>query len=155
MGKESDFNGVVDLIQLKAFVYGEDGSAKEVDIPADMKDEVEAEREAFIENVAEADDALVEKYLEGEELTDEEIRGALRKGTLERSLAPVLCGSATRNVGIDLLMDFITFAMPSPLDRGAKAGTDPASDESAERSPDPRYQETNKPPLGSSTMPGA
>ncbi|MCF8081170.1 MAG: elongation factor G, partial [Desulfobacterales bacterium] len=111
--------------------------ATETDIPADMKELVETERETFIENVAEADDALVEKYLEGESLTDEEIRAALRKGTLDRSLAPVLCGSVTRNIGIDLLLDFVAAVMPSPVDRGPKEGVDPTSGETVERAPDP------------------
>ncbi len=137
IGTEADFKGVVDLIGYKAYVYDENGNATQTEIPADMKDLAETEREAFIENVAEADDALVEKYLEGETLTDEEIRGALRKGTLDRTLAPVLCGSASRNIGVDLLLDFITFGMPSPADRGAKKGIDPASGETVERGPDP------------------
>ncbi len=137
IGSEADLAGVVDLIQNKAFVYDENGKATETDIPADMKELVETERETFIENVAEADDALVEKYLEGESLTDEEIRAALRKGTLDRSLAPVLCGSVTRNIGIDLLLDFIAAVMPAPVDRGAKEGVDPASGETVERAPDP------------------
>jgi len=137
IGSEADLKGVVDLIQNKAFVYDENGTATETDIPEDMKDLVETERETFIENVAEADDALVEKYLEGESLTDEEIRAALRKGTLDRSLAPVLCGSVTRNIGIDLLLDFIAAVMPSPVDRGPKEGVDATSGETVERVPDP------------------
>ncbi|MFZ0726949.1 MAG: GTP-binding protein, partial [Desulfobacterales bacterium] len=72
IGTEADFNGVIDLIRMKAYAYAADGQAKEIDIPADMKEAVDSEREAFIENVAEADDALVERYLEGEELTDED-----------------------------------------------------------------------------------
>jgi len=138
IGSEADLKGVVDLIAMKAYVYDDAGNATETEIPADMKETVEAEREAFIENVAEADDALVEKYLEGETLTDEEIRAALRKGTLDRTLAPVLCGSATRNIGVDLILDFITFGMPSPLDRGPKEGTDPSSGETIQRAPDPQ-----------------
>ena len=137
IGAEADLKGVVDLISYKAYVYDDSGKATETEIPDDMKEMAEAEREAFIENVAEADDALVEKYLEGETLTDEEIRGALRKGTLDRTLAPVLCGSATRNIGVELLLDFITFGLPSPEDRGPKEGKDPATDETVERAPDP------------------
>ncbi len=117
IGKESDFKGVVDLVAMKAYRYDDSGKATVIDIPADMKDEVEAEREALIENVAEADDAIIEKYLEGETLTDDEIKATLKKGVINRAFAPVLCGSATNNIGIDLLMDFIFGCMPSPLER--------------------------------------
>jgi len=137
IGSEAGFKGVVDLITRKAYVY-EDGKSKASEIPADMKDSVEAEREALIENIAEADDALVERYLEGETLSEEDLKNALRKGTLAGTFVPVLCGSATRNVGIDLLMDFIVAAMPSPLDGGAKSGKDPATGTEIERAPDPK-----------------
>jgi elongation factor G len=137
IGSETGFKGVVDLITRKACVYGEDGKAKTSDIPADMKDSVEAEREALIENIAEADDALVERYLEGETLSEEDLRNALRKGTLAGTFVPVICGSATRNIGIDLLMDFIVAVMPSPVDGGPKFGKDPATGKETERAPDP------------------
>jgi len=137
IGSEAGFKGAVDLITRKAYVY-EDGKSKASEIPADMKDSVEVEREALIENIAEADDALVERYLEGETLSEEDLKNALRKGTLAGTFVPVLCGSATRNVGIDLLMDFIVAAMPSPLDGGAKSGKDPATGTEIERAPDPK-----------------
>jgi len=137
IGSEAGFKGVVDLITRKAYVY-EDGKSKASEIPADMKASVEVEREALIENIAEADDALVERYLEGETLSEEDLKNALRKGTLAGTFVPVLCGSATRNVGIDLLMDFIVAAMPSPLDGGAKSGKDPATGTEIERAPDPK-----------------
>jgi elongation factor G len=137
IGSEAAFQGVVDLIARKAFVYGEDGKARAADIPADMRDAVESEREALIENIAEADDALVERYLEGDTLSEEDLRGALRKGLLARTFTPVLCGSASRNIGIDLLMDFIAAAMPSPVDRGPRIGKDPAGGGELERLPDP------------------
>ncbi|MGE5259027.1 MAG: elongation factor G [Hyphomicrobiales bacterium] len=136
IGAEAGFKGVVDLITQKAYVYGEDGKAKASDVPADMKDLVAAEREALIENIAEADDALVERYLEGETLSEEELRTALRRGTLARTFTPVVCGSSTRNIGIDLLMDFIVAVMPSPLDRGPKTGKNPATGKDIERQPD-------------------
>jgi elongation factor G len=117
IGAEADFKGVVDLVSMKAYTYDGSGKATATDIPADMRDMVGAEREALIENVAEADDALIEKYLEGETLGDDEIKAALRKGILERTFSPVLCGAATRNIGIDLLMDFIVNCLPSPLER--------------------------------------
>ena len=137
IGAEEDFKGVVDLISGQAYIYNEGGKAQKGEIPADMQDAVASEKENLIENIAEADDDLVERYLEGEELSEEELRGALRKGTLARTFVPVVCGSATRNVGIDLLMNLMVDAMPSPLDRGPRVGTDPATGEEIERAPDP------------------
>jgi elongation factor G len=138
IGAEAAFKGVVDLITRKAYLYGDDGKGKAADIPADMQDAVEMEREALIENIAEADDALVERYLEGETLSEEDLKKALRKGTLARTFTPVLCGSAGRNIGIDLLMDFILAALPSPLDAVAKIGKNPATGQEVERSADPQ-----------------
>ena len=136
IGKENDFKGVVNLISKKAFGY-EGGKASEIDIPDDMQDIVESEHEAFIENVAEADDELIERYLEGETLSTEDITTALKKGILDRTFVPVLCGSATANIGIDQLMDFIVTGAPSPADRGTFKGTDPSGKEELERTPDP------------------
>jgi elongation factor G len=137
IGAEADYKGLVDLISGKAYIYDENGKAQKSDIPADMQELVESEKENLIENIAEADDALVERYLEGEALTEEELRGALRKGTLSRIFVPVVCGSATKNVGIDILMDLIIDVMPSPSDRGSRTGTDPATGNEIERAPDP------------------
>ncbi|MGD1985033.1 MAG: elongation factor G [Desulfobacterales bacterium] len=136
MGSEAEFKGVVDLIRNQAYGYGTDGKAKKEEIPADLQDLVETEREALIENIAEADDALVEKYLEGEELSQEELNAALRNGTLSHTFVPVICGSATKNIGIDLLMDFIVTSMPSPADRGPIKGIDPDSGNEIERAPE-------------------
>jgi elongation factor G len=91
----------------------------------------------LIENIAEADDALVERYLEGESLSEEDLKNALRKGTLARTFVPVLCGSSTGNIGIDLFMDFMVAAMPSPLDAAPKVGIDPGTKTEIERRPDP------------------
>ncbi|MDY6793360.1 MAG: elongation factor G [Thermodesulfobacteriota bacterium] len=137
IGSEQDFKGVVDLISMKAYTYDAEGKATKGDIPSDMHDMVTTEREAFIENVAEADDELIERYLEGETLTDDDIVAALKKGTLSREFVPVLCGSATNNIGIDLLMSFISDCMPSPKDGGAKSGIDPQNEKPIDRSPDP------------------
>jgi elongation factor G len=137
IGSEVDFKGVVDLISGIAFEYDENGKAQKIEIPADMQEAVDAEREILIENIAEADDELVERYLEGEELTQQDLAAALRKGTLARIFVPVVCGSATHNIGIDLLMDLIVDALPSPMDRGAKIGVDPATGKEVERAPDP------------------
>ncbi|MEE8398694.1 MAG: elongation factor G, partial [Desulfobacterales bacterium] len=124
IGKEEAFEGVVDLVEMKAFVYDGDGKSKVVDIPADMADRVESERASFVENIAETDDELLERYLEGEELTDDEIKAALKKGTISRAFTPVLCGSATKNIAVDRLQHFIVDYMPSPLDGGIRTATD-------------------------------
>jgi len=137
IGAEDNFKGVVDLITGQAYIYDDDGKAQKGEVPADMQDAVESEKENLIENIAEADDDLVERYLEGEELTEEELRGALRKGTLARTFVPVVCGSATKNIGIDILMNIMVDSMPSPIDRGSREGTDPANGEEIERAPDP------------------
>lgn len=137
IGKEDQFKGIVDLVSMKAYVYDENGKASTVDIPEDMQDEVQTERENLVENIAEADDALLERYLEGEDLTDEEISAALRSGTLSRAFVPVLCASATRNIGVDRVCDFIIDCMPSPSDRAPKKGVAPGGDEEIERSPSP------------------
>ena len=137
IGTEAEFRGVVDVISGQAFEFGENGKAKKIEIPADMQESVDTEKENLIENIAEADDELVERYLEGEALTEQELAAALRKGTLARIFVPVVCGSATRNIGIDLLMNLIVDALPSPADQGAKIGIDPATEKEVERMPDP------------------
>jgi elongation factor G len=138
IGTEAEFKGVVDLISGNAFEYDANGKAQKIEVPADMQESVENEKENLIENIAEADDELVERYLEGETLSQQELAAALRKGTLARIFVPVVCGSATRNIGIDLLMDLIVDALPSPLDRNAKTGVDPATGKEVERAPDPQ-----------------
>jgi len=135
IGKEAGFNGIVDLIAMKAYTYDDSGKAAVVDIPADMQDQVETEKEALIENIAEADDALLERYLEGEEISDAEYQAALKKGIATRTFAPVLCGAATSNIGMDLLSSFIVNCMPSPVDRGAWKALN-ASEEEVEVAPD-------------------
>jgi elongation factor G len=136
IGKETNFKGVVNLIDKKAFSY-EGGIAKQIDVPDDMQDVVESEHEAFIENVAEADDDLIERYLEGETLTSDDITTALKKGIIDRTFVPVLCGSATANIGIDQVMDFIVSTAPSPADRGTFKASDPSGKEEIERAPNP------------------
>jgi len=136
IGKEADFSGIVDLVSMKAYQYNENGKASPIDIPTGMKEKADSEREALIENIAEADDMLIEKYLEGETLTDEEIKSALKKGIFERIFVPVLCGSATKNIGIDLFCDFIIHCAPSPLDRGSWPCLDVSSNTEITRKPD-------------------
>ena len=136
IGAEADFKGIIDLLGMKAYSYDDSGKATEMDIPADMQDTVETERETLIENIAEADDELIERYLEGETITNQELRDTLKKGILSRTFAPVLCGSATHDIGIDLLMDFITACLPSPIECAPKQGVNPANDEAIERKPE-------------------
>ena len=138
IGKESGFSGVVDLLRMKAFTYDASGKPSAVEVPAEMAEEVEAAREALVENIAEADDRLIEKYLEGEALTDDELREALRAGVLGRTFAPILCGSAVRNIGIDLLCDFLAAALPSPADRGPRPAVDDNSEQEVMLAPDPQ-----------------
>ncbi len=137
IGSEEDFKGVVDLISNTAYIYNAEGERKETDIPADMKESVEKERETLIENIAETDDELLERYLEGESISEEDIRAALRKGTLSRSFVPVLCGSAINSIGVDLLMNFINETLPSPVDRSPWKAVDPDSGEEIECVSDP------------------
>ena len=137
IGKEDEFKGIVDLVSMKAYLYDENGNVTKSDIPDDMQDRAEAEKERLIEDVAEADDALIERYLEGETLGDEDIKTALRKGVIANVFVPVLCGAAIKNIGIDRLMDTVTSVLPSPGDKSPRAGIDPKDGAAIERSPDP------------------
>ena len=137
IGTESNFKGIVDLVAMKAYTYDANGKATAIDIPSDMQSLVEEEREKLVENIAEADDTLLERYLEGDAISDDELKAALKKGTISRIFSPVLCASAIKAVGIDLLMDFIVNSMPSPLDRMPKVGKDPLVGNEIERAPDP------------------
>lgn len=138
IGKESTFVGIIDLLTRKAEIYKDD-QGKEIEVtevPDDMKDEVEEYREMICEAAAEADDALMEKYLGGEELTIEEIKAALRKQTIACKVFPVFCGSAYKNKGIQMLLDAVLDYLPSPLDVPAVKGTDPKTEEELERPAD-------------------
>ncbi len=137
IGKEASFSGIVDLISMQAYKYDEHGVSSKIDIPDDMIDDVNARREVFIEDVAEADDKLLEKYLEGEELSGDDIKNALRKGIKSRKFAPVLCGSAIANfgIGIDKLLDFIADYLPSPLHAATKTAVKASNKEKIEITP--------------------
>ncbi|MBW2131797.1 MAG: elongation factor G [Deltaproteobacteria bacterium] len=137
IGSESEFNGVVDLVRMTAFAYDSGGKRKEIPIPEALKGQAETARENLIESVAEADDALLERYLEGETPSGDEIRDALKQGLFSRSLIPVFCGSVLKNVGIDLLMDMISEYFPSAAERGPWQGIDPETGETVEQPPDP------------------
>ena len=115
IGKESGFSGLVDLITMKAYKY-DNGKASEIPIPAELKDEVDHYRELMIEAAAEGDDEITLKYLDGEELTDQEIIFGLKEGLRQGKVAPVLCGSATKNIGGDKLLDLLVDYAPGPLD---------------------------------------
>lgn len=114
IGKEASFDGMVDLIAMKAYKYA-NGKASEIAIPADMAAEVEAAREALIEAAAEGEDEIMMKFLEGEELSQEEIILGLKCGVKEAKVVPVLCGSALKNIGVDKLMDILVDFTPAPL----------------------------------------
>src|SRR6266480_6513488 len=120
IGAEQDFRGIVDLLHLKAFVTAEDGKGSEVPIPDDMKQRVEEYRGQLIEAAAESDDSLLEKYLDAGTLSEEEIQRGLREGILEGKVAPVVCCSATKLLGVRTLMSTIAELMPPPE---AKADT--------------------------------
>jgi elongation factor G len=119
IGAEDNFKGVVDVLKQKAYSFAADGSSgvTEIDIPADMADDVESSRESLIEVIAESDDDLMEKYLETMELSEDEIKAALPKAILSGLLMPAVVVSSTKNVGIDTMLDLICESFPSPADR--------------------------------------
>lgn len=114
IGQEHDFRGVVDLVANKAYTYDDKGKRQETEIPDEMKAMVDSAREKIIEGAAEANDELMMKYLEEEEIGEDEVLSALLKGVSDGTLVPVLCGSATHNIGADLLMNFVANSLPSP-----------------------------------------
>ncbi|WP_432667316.1 elongation factor G [Wukongibacter baidiensis] len=138
IGAENDFIGIVDLVDMKARIYKDDlGQEIEItEIPAELADQAEEYRMALVEAVAENDEELMMKYLEGEELTEEELKTGIRKGTIENTIVPVLCGSAYKNKGVQLLLDAVIAYMPSPLDIPAIKGTLVDTEEEAERKAD-------------------
>ncbi|NJD62119.1 MAG: elongation factor G [Deltaproteobacteria bacterium] len=126
IGREAEFQGVVDLFRMKALVYkGDTGEFKVSDIPAGLSEAAKKGREKLVEACAESDDALIEKYLEGTELTEEEIRKGFTSGVLAKRFLPVLCGSAMRNIAIQPLMDMINYALPDPSHRKEVKGVNP------------------------------
>ena len=137
-GEEADLKGHIDLVKMKAVLYSDEamGSSFEyLDIPADMKDQAEGAREELMDCVAETDEELMEHYLGGEEVTEEQIKAAIRKATLAGILQPVLCGSAFKNKGVQALLDAVVDFMPSPLDIGVTKGTDVHGEEELGREP--------------------
>ncbi len=135
IGKEDTFVGMVDLINMNARIYKDDlGKEYEItEIPEDLKDLAEEYREALLEAVADQNEELMMKYLEGEEINVDEIKEAIRKATIACTVTPVLCGSAYRNKGIQVLLDYVVDFMPSPVDVPAIKGIKPNTDEEDER----------------------
>jgi elongation factor G len=139
IGAEDRFKGLVDLIKMKAYLYSRDGSGKfeEGPVPQEMEETVGEWREKMIENIVEADDELMEKYLEGQELQSQEVEDTFVKAVKSGALVPVFCGAATLNLGVPHLMNFLVQAMPSPVEREPFQGRKPGSDEVISRKPSP------------------
>jgi elongation factor G len=138
IGAEDKFVGMVDLIEMKAIIYTDDlgKTSDATDIPAELKDKCEELRLQLVEAAAEQDEELMMKYLEGEELTNDEIRAALRKGTIECKITPVLCGSSYRNKGVQPMLDAVVAYLPSPVDIPAIKGVLPDTEEEVTRPAD-------------------
>ena len=138
IGKEDDFKGIIDLFEMKAYIYNDDkgDDISIVDIPEDMKDEAELYRSELVEKICELDDDLMMAYLEGEEPSVDELKAALRKGTCECTAVPVCCGSAYKNKGVQKLLDAIVEYMPSPLDIHPIKGVDLEGNEVVRHSSD-------------------
>lgn len=135
IGSEDEFRGIIDLIKMKAEIYTNDLGTDilEEDIPADMLEMAQEYREKLVEAVAETDEELMMKYLEGEEITNEELKAAIRKATINVEFFPVLCGSAFKNKGVQLMLDAVIDYLPSPLDIPAIKGVNPDTDAEEER----------------------
>jgi len=135
-GKEDELRGVIDLVQLKGILYKDDskGAAYEtVEIPAELKDLALEARERMVETVAETDDELLEKYLAGDAISEDELKQAIRRGTISHRLQPVLCGSAFKNKGVQVLLDAVVDFLPSPLDIPPVQGLEPGTETPLER----------------------
>ena len=139
IGAEENFKGIVDLIKMKAILWHDETMGAEYDvqdIPADMKDECEEWRGKLIEQAAEQDEALMEKYFEDpDSITEEEIIAAIRKGTLALNVVPMTCGSSFKNKGVQTLLDYVCMFLPSPLDTPNIIGTNPETGEEEDRKP--------------------
>ena len=135
IGAEDNFTGIIDLIKMKAEIYTNDlgTDIQETDIPEELQDLAEEWREKLVEAVAETDEALMERYLEGEEISEAELKAAIRKATCAVEFYPVLCGSAFKNKGVQLMLDAVVDYLPSPLDVPAIKGVDPNTDQEVER----------------------
>jgi elongation factor G len=137
IGAEAGFRGVVNVINRKAYIFDEKGNAKESEIPADMADEIAVYRESLMEQVAETDDELIEKFLEEGELNDDELLNGLKAGVRSGNISPVSVTAAIKNQGVDLLLDMINDLLPAPCDCAPQVGTNSKTKEIAEREPKP------------------
>lgn len=138
IGAEAGFRGIIDLLSMEAAIWEEDdlgATAVVTDIPADMQEEAENARSVIIERIIETNDELMERYLEGEEITVDELRTALREATVNNLVTPVLCGTALRNKGVQRVLDAIVHYLPSPLDVPPIEGTNPFTDSKEKRGP--------------------
>ena len=137
IGAESDFQGYIDLITMKATVYtSDDGKKYEIrDIPADLAGTAAEYREGLLEAVSDFDESIMERFLEGVDIPEEEVKVAIRKATLANKLVPVLCGSSFKNKGVQALLDSVVLYLPSPLDIGGVTGIDPDTEEDVKRLP--------------------
>mgnify|MGYP000697306321 FL=1 len=135
IGAEDNFTGIIDLIKMKAEIYTNDlgTDIQETEIPEDLKDLAEEWREKLVEAVAETDEELMERYLEGDEISEAELKAAIRKATCAVEFYPVLCGSAFKNKGVQLMLDAVVDYLPSPLDVPSIKGIDPNTDQEVER----------------------
>lgn len=138
IGSESEFQGIVDLVRMRAYIYTNDQGTdiQETEIPAELAEQAAEYRVKLIEAVAETEDALMEKYFAGEDLTEAEIRSPLRKGTVAGTIVPVLCGSAFKNKGVQLMLDAVVDYLPAPIDVPAIQGTLPNGDTVERRAED-------------------
>jgi elongation factor G len=138
IGVESSFKGIVDLIRMEAVIYTDDLGTRldTTETPEELKEEMATRRERLVEQVAETDDALMMKYLEGEEISESELRRALRQATLDLKLVPVLCGAALRNKGVQPVLDAVVDYLPSPLDIPPIAGVNPKTGKEESRKAD-------------------
>ena len=135
IGAEDDFKGIIDLVEMKAYIYYDD-LGKDIrveEIPEDMKEKAQEYHDDMVEHVAEMDEELMMKYLDGEELTQEEIKSCIRKSTIANTMVPVTCGTSYKNKGVQKLLDAIIDYMPSPVDVPAIKGVNPDTDEEEDR----------------------
>ena len=142
IGKEDSFVGIVDLVEMKAEIYKDDlgKEYEKTDIPEELSDLAEEWRENLLESVSELDEDLMMKFLEGEEITQDEIKKVIRTATIAGEMIPVTCGSAYRNKGVQMMLDAVIDYMPSPIDIPPIKGVVPGTEEEEERPAEDVYK---------------
>src|SRR5690606_21866450 len=135
IGAEDEFRGIIDLVEMKAVIYKDDlgKEMEEIEITEEFQEQAEEAREQLLEALADIDENIMEKYLGGEEISVEEMKAAIRKGTLSVELYPCLCGSAFKNKGVQKLLDAVVDYLPSPVDIPSIKGVNPETEEEVER----------------------